>query len=222
MQGTLQFLLIADLAKKIDCPDLYHSEDSYIPSSSRVSRQTASETSTRSGIPQPAFQTHGIRTPAPSAVDPQNAYKSHIVPGGADDIHMMTINPSSISPTLLEQLALHDEAVAESASTSQNVPVPSIADQRVQVDHHRNVQEDTRDRDIRMQTANRGYVPPASHAQAQRQQAYQSHQVPVQTQPLQQPQQQQPTAPPALTAWEKQILNDPDVKRKATLAQLCE
>ncbi|KAI5451235.1 serine/threonine-protein kinase dbf2 [Naganishia albida] len=196
------------------------SEDSYIPSSSRVSRQTASETSTRSGIPQPAFQTHGIRTPAPSAVDPQNAYKSHIVPGGADDIHMMTINPSSISPTLLEQLALHDEAVAESASTSQNVPVPSIADQRVQVDHHRNVQEDTRDRDIRMQTANRGYVPPASHAQAQRQQAYQSHQVPVQTQPLQQPQQQQPTAPPALTAWEKQILNDPDVKRKATLAQL--
>lgn len=135
-------------------------------------------------------------------------------------MHMMTINPSSISPTLLQQLALHDGA-AESGSTSQNVPVPTIADQRVQVNHHR-TQEDTRDRDIRMQTANRGYLPPASNAQAQRQQAYQPHhQVPVQTQPLQQPQQQQPSAPPALTAWEKQILNDADVKRKATLAQLC-
>lgn len=136
-------------------------------------------------------------------------------------MHMMTINPSSISPTLLQQLALHDGAAAESGSTSQNVPVPTIADQRVQVQHHQ-TPEDTRDRDIRMQTANRGYLPPASHAQAQRQQAYQPHhQVPVQTQPLQQPQQQQPSAPPALTAWEKQILNDPDVKRKATLAQLC-
>lgn len=144
-----------------------------------------------------------------------------MIPGGVDDVHMMTVNPSSISPTLLQQLALHDEAVAESGSTSQNVPVPTIADQRVQVDHRRNTQEETRDRDIRMQTANRGYVPPTSHAQAQRQQAYQSHQAPVQAQPLQQPQQQQSSAPPALTAWEKQILNDPDVKRKATLAQLC-
>lgn len=137
---------------------------------------------------------------------------------------MMTVNPSNLSPTLLQQLALHD-AVAESGSTSQNVPVPPIADQRVQVQHHQYNQDDPRDRDVKMQTANRGYLQPTSHAQGQRQQAYQPHhQVPVQTQALQQPQQQQqqPAGPPALTAWEKQILNDADVKRKATLAQLCE
>lgn len=135
----------------------------------------------------------------------------------------MTVNPSTISPTLLQQLALHEGTAAESGSTSQNVPVPTIADQRIQVHHSQQTQDATRDRDIRMQTANRGYLPPASHAQAQRQQAYQPHhQTPVATQPLQQPQQQQPqNGPPALTAWEKQILNDADVKRKATLAQLC-
>jgi hypothetical protein len=134
---------------------------------------------------------------------------------------MMTVNPSNISSTLLQQLAIHD-TVAEAGSTSQNVPVPSIADQRVQVQQQHGRQDDARDRDVKMQTADRGYLPTPSHAQGQRQQAYKPHhQIPVQTQALQQPQQQQPNGPPALTAWERQVLNDPDVKRKATLAQLC-
>jgi hypothetical protein len=174
-------------------------------------------------MPQPAqLQTQGIRSPLPPTINPQNAYKPHALPGGADDVHMMTVNPSNISPTLLQQLALND-AATETGSTNQNVPVPPIAEQRVQVQQHQYNQDEGRDRDIRMQTANRGYLPPTSHAQGQRQQPYQPHhQVPVHTQALQQPQQQQASGPPALTAWEKQILNDPDVKRKATLAQLCE
>jgi hypothetical protein len=152
----------------------------------------------------------------------------------ADDIHMMTVNPSNISPTLLQQLALHDTATnLEPGSTSQNVPVPTIAQQRVQVTHHYNQKdESSQDRDIKMQTANRGYLPPptATHAQAQRQQAYLPHQqqqqlahAQVSTQYVQQQTQQQvqQAGPPALSSWEKQILNDPDVKRKATLAQLC-
>lgn len=167
-------------------------------------------------------QSQAIRSPLPPAINSQNIYKPHIAPGGADDIHMMTVNPSNISPTLLQQLAIHD-TVAETGSLTQNVPAPSIADQRVQVHHQHYSQDDARERDVKMQTANRGYLPPASHAQGQRQQAYQPHhQIPMQTQALQYPQQQQATGPPALTAWEKQILNDPDVKRKATLAQLCE
>lgn len=148
---------------------------------------------------------------------------------------MMTVNPSNISPTLLQQLALHDANHESSGSTAQNVPVPTIAQQRVQVPHqHIQKEESSRDRDIKMQTANRGYLPPSSHAQAQRQQAYLPHQqqqqhTQVPTQPVQQYQQQtqqqqsqaQQVGPPALSSWEKQILNDPDVKRKATLAQLC-
>ncbi|KAJ9100750.1 hypothetical protein QFC19_005489 [Naganishia cerealis] len=194
---------------------------------SQYARQGTSETSSRSTLPQPAqlqAQAHGIRSPVPSAINAQNAYKTQATPG-VDDIHMMTVNPSTISPTMLQQLALHDNNHTDSGSTSQNVPVPEIAQQRVQVPHHQHQKEESRDRDIKMQTANRAYLPPSSHAHAQRQQAYQPHHqhAQISTQPLQQQQQQQqtqPAGPPALSTWEKQILNDPDVKRKATLAQL--
>ncbi|KAJ9118669.1 hypothetical protein QFC22_003889 [Naganishia vaughanmartiniae] len=206
----------------------YGSDDTHVPSS-RAARQAASEPSSRLTLPQPAqLQTNqqAIRSPIPSAAtSAQSGTKSHTSAAAVDDIHMMTVNPSNISPTLLQQLALNDIQL-DSGSTSQNVPVPAIAQQRVQVPHQlqHSEQSSRAERDIKMQTANRGYLPPSSHAQAQRQQAYLPHQ--QQQQPTQVPtqiatqQQVQQAGPPALSSWEKQILNDPDVKRKATLAQL--
>lgn len=115
----------------------------------------------------------------------------------ADDIHMMTVNPSSISPAVLQSLA--NEPAYSAASTGSGVPLPSIAEQRVPISHS--------------EGAKQGYQQPQNRLGRANEDTQMKTVARSGTNAAPKEEQQ-------LALWEREILASPEVKRKTTLAQL--
>jgi hypothetical protein len=167
-------------------------QSSYTTTSSQQPQQTHSGFAHPTGnnpMPPPQMNTGATRSPHPR----QDAHLAQAVSAYNEDadIHMTTVNPNLLPVGYLQSLA--NQPGLAGGSTTSNVPMPSIAEQRVARDDK--VRSARPKEDVKMQTVLRSGL---GQPQAQQQQL----------------QREEQGGPQQLALWEREILASQEVKRK--------